>query len=177
MNHRNHYKSWSSLNQQLTGLLCDSLKGRITYFLTHYSDVHNIYGRAAIRLDGQELAQFTWAKDYEREIEEGEVYASSDMTDEELSAFLKPFFDKNCVLGKWDFLNAVSAFRDMSIQDALTSDDCIIRIFAILDRRCGKRTLQRLIDAHECDSWPDWARQFADIRFDAEGLSPERRAV
>lgn len=176
MNQRNHYKSWSSLNQQLTGLLCDSLRSRITYFLTSYSEVHNAYGCAAIRLDGKELVRFTWDKHYEQELEESALYASSDMTDKEREAFLKPFFDKNCVLGNYDFLNAASAFRDMSIADALVSDDYIVRVLAVLDRRCGKRTLERMIEAHECESWPDWTKQFACIRFDAEGLCAERRA-
>ena len=159
MNNRNHYKSWSSLNQQLTGLLCNALKDRITYFCTTYSEVHNAYGRAAIRLDGKELVQFTWDKHYEQ-----------------TEAFLKSFFDHDCILGNYDFLNAVSAFREINIADALISDDCMIRILAILDRRCGKRTLQRLIDSHECDSWPDWAKQFAIIRFEAEKLPYRRMA-
>lgn len=176
MNSRNHYKSWSFLNRQLSALLCDSLRDRITYFLTSYSEVHNAYGRAAIRLDGKELVQFTWDKHYEQELEESSLYASSDMTSEERDSFLKPFFDKNCVLGNYDFLNAVSAFRDMSIADALASDDYIIRVLAVLDRRCGKRTLERMIKAREYESWPGWAKQFACIRFHAEGLNSERRS-
>lgn len=175
MSLRNHYKSWSSLNRQLSGLLCDSLRDRITYFLTSYSEVHNAYGRAAIRLDGKELVQFTWNRHYEQELEESSLYASSNMTSEETDAFLKPFFDKNCVLGNYDFLNAVSAFRDMSIADALASDDYIVRVLAVLDRRCGKRTLQRMLGTGECESWPGWAKQFASIRFNAEGLNTERR--
>jgi len=50
-----HYKSWAGLRKQLEALLCDPLKGRVTYFLTRYHTVHNAYGRAAIRLDGKEL--------------------------------------------------------------------------------------------------------------------------
>lgn len=71
-------------------------------------------------------------------------------------------------------MNAVSTFRDMSIADALISDDYIVRILAVLDRRCGKRTLERMIASRECDFWPDWAKQFAYIRFEAEGLNERR---
>jgi hypothetical protein len=62
-----HYKSWSGLNKQLSGLLCEPLKNRITYFLTRYHDVHNSYGRASIRLDGKELVNFSWVEAYKQE--------------------------------------------------------------------------------------------------------------
>jgi hypothetical protein len=51
----NHYKSWSGLNKQLTENMCEVLQGRVAFFLTRYHNVHNSYGRAAIRLDGKEL--------------------------------------------------------------------------------------------------------------------------
>lgn len=54
----NHYKSWVGLNKRLTQQLCEPLKNRITYFLTRYHKVHNSYGRASIRLDGKELANW-----------------------------------------------------------------------------------------------------------------------
>ena len=47
-----HYKSWSGLNNQLNECLCDSLRNRVSYFLTRYHKVHNSYGRASIKLDG-----------------------------------------------------------------------------------------------------------------------------
>ena len=55
MNHNHHYKSWSSLNQQLTGLLCDSLRDRIRYFFTRHVESGGNHSRAAILLDGKEL--------------------------------------------------------------------------------------------------------------------------
>ena len=76
-----HYKSWAGLNKQLSQLLCAELKGRISYFLTRYHDVHNAYGRAAIRLDGRELVCFSWIEMYQQEadvhrdgIEERKLY-------------------------------------------------------------------------------------------------------
>lgn len=60
----NHYKSWSGLKKQMTDNLCDTLRGRITFFLTQYHDVHNPYDRASIRLDGKELTNFSWGDMY-----------------------------------------------------------------------------------------------------------------
>ena len=69
-----HYKSWSGLNKQLTDAVCKELRGRITYFLTRYHDVHNAYGRAAIRLDGKELIQFSWVDMYRQEADVAEKW-------------------------------------------------------------------------------------------------------
>ena len=33
---KNSFKSWSGLKKQLEDLLCDSLKGRISYFYTRH---------------------------------------------------------------------------------------------------------------------------------------------
>ena len=55
---RSKYKSWSNLKKQMHDLLCDSLKDRIDYFCTSYREVHNAYGRAAIRYCQKELAAF-----------------------------------------------------------------------------------------------------------------------
>ena len=63
----NHYKSWSGLNKQLNESLCDSLKDRISYFLTRYHEVHDSYGRASIKLDGKELVVFSWIDMYRQE--------------------------------------------------------------------------------------------------------------
>ncbi len=178
MSRGNHYKSWPSLNQQLRGLLCDSLKHRITYFYTSYSAVHNAYGRASIRLDGRELTQFTWHNDYLQEaMLFGADAAQYGESIEARETALRSIWNTQGLLGQGDFMNAVSAFRDLSIADALASEDWIVRILAVLDRRCGKRTLQRMAESGECDSWPDWARQFADLRFEAEGISSRRSAV
>lgn len=72
----NHYKSWSGLNNQLAECLCDSLRNRVTYFLTRYHEVHNSYGRAAIRLDGKELAVFSWIDMYKQDSDLNEQWYS-----------------------------------------------------------------------------------------------------
>ena len=177
MNNRHHYKSWSSLNQQLTGLLCDSLRGRIRYFFTRYAESGGNHSRAAILLDEKELVQFSWDMECRQCMESAALYRETGSRYPDSDALLRPDWVRRGLLGDGDFMNAVSAFRDLSIANALISDDYIVRIFAILDRRCGKRTLERLIASRECDSWPDWAKQFAYIRFESEGLLPERRVL
>ena len=53
---------------------------------------------------------------------------------------------------------------NLSIQDAMNSEDYIIKILAILDKRVGKRTLQKIKESEEYKKYPEWARQFYELR-------------
>jgi hypothetical protein len=161
----NHYKSWSGLNKWLNECLCEELKGRITYFLTRYHKVHDSYGRAAILLDGKELVCFSWIEQYKKEQQVFEKRAE-DRSRDWLGIYdeLRPVWNETCTLCEWDFLSAVLEYRNLSIQDALNSEDYIIKTFAILDKRVGKRTLQRIKEAEEYKKYPEWVRQFYELR-------------
>ena len=63
-----------------------------------------------------------------------------------------------------DFIFAVMKFHDMPIADALQSEDYIVKILAILDKRVGKRTLEKIREAGEYLSYPDWVRPFYELR-------------
>lgn len=160
-----HYQSWSGLRKYLDGCLCDELKGRIAYFLTRYHKVHNSYGRAAILLDGKEMVCFSWIEQYRQECAVSRKHAENpdkgwyDLYDE-----MKPVWDEACTYCEWNFLRAVLTFRNLSIQDALSSEDYIIKVLAILDKRVGKRTLQRIRQSEEYKQYPAWARQFYALR-------------
>lgn len=49
-------QSWSSMRKKLEQEnICEALNGRIQYFATRYRESHDLEGRVAIRLDGQEV--------------------------------------------------------------------------------------------------------------------------
>lgn len=77
---------------------------------------------------------------------------------------MKPAWDETCTYCEWDFLSAVLAFRNLSIQDAMNSEDDIIKIIAILDKRVGKRTLHKIKEAEEYKHYPEWVGQFYELR-------------
>ena len=108
----NHYKSWSGLNNQLAECLCDSLRNRVTYFLTRYHEVHNSYGRAAIRLDGKELAVFSWIDMYKQDSDLNERWEETGIWDSD-ALELKNKWEKGGILSDWDFLQAA---RDNQIE-------------------------------------------------------------
>ena len=43
----------------------------------------------------------------------------------------------------------------MPIGEALISDNCLIRIFAMLDRRGGKRTIKQIQDSEKYKTYPE----------------------
>lgn len=161
----NHYKSWSDLNKRLTALLCDEWKDRITFFLTRYHQVHNSYGRAAIRLDGRELVCFSWVEMYRQEADLNRVWHETGVWSEGVSD-LKEKWDQNAVYSDMDFLAAATSFLEMPITEALCSENGIVRILAILDRRVGKRTLSKIKEQGR-RGIPDWVWLFYKLRLES----------
>lgn len=83
---------------------------------------------------------------------------------EELVKKMKPKWDANCTYCEMDFLEAVLQFRNMPIQEALESQNYIIKVLAIMDRRVGKRTLSRILEEATYNDFPAWVRQFYELR-------------
>jgi hypothetical protein len=165
----NHYKSWSDVRKRLDSLLCEKLKDRVDYFLTHYNKVHDAYGRAAIRLDGKDIVCFSWINMYIQEEDLSEQIKNKgywDYNDPELVAK----WAQEGTYCEGDFLEAALDFLNLPIDEALNNESYLIRLFAIMDRRVGKRTLKRIVDEKVYLEYPKWIRQFYELRLSAEGL-------
>ena len=65
-----------------------------------------------------------------------------------------------------EFCDALEQYRNQEIQSSIQSSNPLVRMFAILDRRVGKRTLNRLRE--EIDAQPLWLQGLYRIRMDAE---------
>ena len=173
-----HYKSWSHMKKRAESFICDSLRGRITYFFTNYHDVHNVYGRTAVRLDGKELVRFAWIEQYRQENDISKLlkenpkvsFASVEEEEQYISERQKAAWDANCTYCESDFLGAMQAFFHLAIEDALVSENYIVRILAIIDRRTGKRTLKRIKDRGEFSDYPDWVQIFYKLRLSVDGI-------
>ena len=157
MHPKENYKSWSDLRKRQLELLAPALQGRVDYHLARYHEVHNSYGHAAILVDGRAAVTFSWVEMYEQEMYNyDEAHLSR--------------WENDATFSDYEFIDALTAYRHLAIADALQNEDFIIRVLAILDRRTGKRTLQRLIHEDAWNGWPEWVRRFCMLRFDTEGL-------
>ena len=163
---RSKYKSWSNLKKQMNDLLCDALKGKISYFYTSYHEVHNAYGRATINYEKKELVAFSWVEMYKQEQEVSQLYSEGKKVsygEMEMKKWMP-----ECKLCDADFINSLTIYLKTDIATALHSENYLLRVFAYMDRRVGKRTLVKIKD--EVEKLPEWVKQFYRLRCEADGI-------
>ena len=157
------FKSWGKLKKQMEGLLCDKLKGKITYFFTSYSVMENCFGRGAINYEKTEIATFCWTDYFNKQLPEER---KTGISREEL---MKEDFMKNCTLCEADFIYAMTLFLKTDIEHSLNSDNYLLRAFAFMDKRVGKRTLLKIKE--EVSALPKWVQEFYKLRCEAESIN------
>lgn len=153
--------SWKGMKKYLEqDMLCESLRGQVAY---HY-DVYPKFGGSSacfvVSLGGEVVKRF------------GFMYAIGQMTRQGRLAEKQylwdiPMADRDEYEDS-EFSEALKAYRNQPIAESLASGNPIQRMFAIVDRRVGKQTLQRLRDSLQ--EQPDWLRPFYEARLTAEGI-------
>ncbi|MDE7417080.1 MAG: hypothetical protein K2N44_12430 [Lachnospiraceae bacterium] len=160
--------SWSGIRHKLENeYLADSLRGHIQYYVTSYSRSPDHEGRAAIRLDGREIIKgcywnnwckaHLFPKDDRYPLRMKMEFAYMDDTAIQLGVF-----DQRC------FYCAFHEFDNQSIEKSLISENMLVRIFALLDRRVGKRRLLKMKDGMENEG--ETIQCFYAIRAAAENV-------
>lgn len=175
--------SWSKTRKILEEeMLCDSLKGRVQYFLTQYHDAHDHHGRFCIRVDGNEYVHANPFNERYSYIEERRIKKEQNIPHREWTG--KEFLhdEENRIIEDqvaeqmirdnkmeiYHVTRAIEEYFQLDIQAALASSNEMVRLLAVLDRRVGKRTLERLKD--EADYQPEWLQKFYMLRLEAEGI-------
>ncbi len=160
--------TWSGIRKKLESeYLAKSLQGHIQYYATTYTRSHDHEGRAAIRYDGKEIIKdcywYKWTK--AGQFPKDEKYERR-MREE--NAFMDDTALKLGVFDQRSFYAAFQEFDQQSIEKSLKSENLIVRIFAVLDRRVGKRRLLMMKDTIEQE--PNTFKEFYAIRARAEGI-------
>lgn len=164
-------RPWSKIRQTLEkDFLCDSLKGRVRYFSTLYHKAHDDGGRICVLVDDIEIINmpFTFeiktceiAKKYKNTYVDLEIM---EMVYDEIETKLHETGE----FGPWDFGNAVTEYFSNPIQQSLQSNDMLVRMLAIMDRRVGLRTLKKL--KQTVDELPEWLQYFYNLRLESQGV-------
>lgn len=162
--------TWSGIRKKLeTEYLAQSLRGHIQYYATSYSRSPDHEGRAAIRYDGKEILKGCYWNNWVK----ASLFPKDEKYDKRMSAEMAYMDDTALKLGVFDqrcFYKAFAEFDNQSIETSLKSDDLIVRIFAVLDRRIGKRRLELMKETIVNE--PASFQEFYAIRAKAEGLFP-----
>lgn len=135
---------WSKTKKQLERFLCSSLKDRVEFFCSNYR-MHEGIGRTYITVDGNEVYNMcTLKRDYYRQPKEG-------------------------IYSQVEFMEAVDQYLNSPIEVSLKSNNVLIKILVLLDRRVGKRTLKNM--KSQILNEEDIVQYFYKLRCDAEGIS------
>lgn len=151
--------------------LAESLRGRLTYFVTCYHAAHDRdEGRAAVRLDGAEILKSNF---FDRMNLQWDYYDRDETPDGEQSSAdrWKSAAWQSLRAGEFyqaDFYRAFREFDNQSIEKSLCSENRLVMMFALLDRRTGRRTLEKLRESMRRE--PQWLQMIYCIRLEAERM-------
>lgn len=155
--------TWSGTRKKLEeDYLCPTLRGRVRYFAATYRESHDREGRAAILVDGVEVLKSNYFE------YDGTFWHTYYHSEEKDACAVERFVLDEGLFDQRVFYAAFQEFDNQSIEASLSSENPIVRIFALLDRRLGKRRLAALEGAMEQEL--DWVRPFYLLRVEAEGL-------
>ena len=160
--------TWSGIRKKLEEeYLAQSLRGRVRYFCTTYKKSHDREGRAAILVDGKEVLQGNYYNFYLKShprLYEAPYWPWQQFLVVDALTVGLGMFDQHT------FYNAFREFDNQSIEESLQSGNLLVRIFAVLDRRVGKRRLEAMWETLNREE--SVLRDFYCLRLDAEGLNP-----
>lgn len=153
-------------------MLADCLKGRVRYDSTTYVGMD---GCRIFRLfvDNEPLKSFSWETVNSYFIKCGyktnsKPFGIIEYWDEYWELLDKYPLSERTEYTDEEFCDALTLYRNQDIKASIESENPLIKMFALLDRRTGKKTLLNLKD--QCYLWPEWLRVIYEIRVDAETL-------
>lgn len=165
--------SWSGMRKYLEQeILAKSLHGRVRYNCTSYVGMDGCH-IFEIYIDNKLVKQFSLETVNTYFIKNGYKNNYTPVTIEEywdgfwelmdtVSIQSRPEYTDN------EFCEALENYRNQSIQDSISSENPLEIMFAMLDRRIGKRTLINVKESLENKA--RWLQLFYQLRLDAENM-------
>lgn len=166
--------SWSGMRKYLEkDMLANSLQGRIRYGCTTYvgMDGCRIF---EVCIDGIQVKRFSWETVNTYFIDNGYTQnphpsGISEYWEGFWSLLEKYPINQRSEYTDEEFCEALEVYRNHDIQDSINSCNPLVRMFAVLDRRIGKRTLTKIYET--INEQPEWLRQFYVLRMSAERIN------
>lgn len=187
---------WNKLKQQLEGLLAPTLIGVVEYRVSGYKYTSDKSANCYLTVNKEEIfnmkclkSQVVWYKT-EQEAkgdDDLKIYVSSDDIEKvrvqsggkipedrlkiiayshKLADYAKEVLTAQSNLTKTDFQKIATIFLTTSIDKCLDSDDIILNVLAIVDRRVGKNRLRKM--AHIMQMKHPVVRYFYDLRLNSK---------
>lgn len=167
--------SWSKLKQQLESFLCPALHGRVEYRATSYRYLPDKAGICYISVDKKNVFNMSdktslikWYQteqeikndsDIQIPISNEEIEAVRKDTkgapedrliviarSRKMSGYAKELLSAQASLSKSNFNVVANNFLTISIEESIESDDILLNILALVDRRVGKKRIQNMAE-------------------------------
>lgn len=163
--------SFSGMRKYLENdMIADSLKGRVRYGCTSYvgMDGCRIF---EVCIDNKQVKRFSWETVNTYFINNGykgnnEPFGRQEYWEGFWLLMNKYPIQERTEYTDGEFADALETYRNQDIHKSISSQNPIVRMFAVLDRRIGKRTLEKIKPS--IDDQPDWLKQFYLLRLNAE---------
>lgn len=160
--------SWSGMRKYLEEeMLAPSLKKRIRYSCSTFVGMDGccLFG---IYVDGKLIKQFSM------ETVAKHAYQGNNPT--HIPAFWNAYWheketiplEKRESFDDTEFTQALALYRNADIHESIFSSNPLVRMFAILDRRIGKQTLEKI--KLDLENQSQWLQFFYKLRFDADQI-------
>jgi hypothetical protein len=180
---------WSKTKSTLESFLCDKLKGRVNLYAAVYRKFHDGPSRVWITFDKKEIlsaSDVTYAVKHEKLYQQmkeeknlkaipynsnWEVLFNSEERQEltKASEDAEEFLINQNIFESYHLYAPLMDYGSLSIDEAMNSENIIIKAYSMFDRRLGKRRLGKLIFTTETHPL---IVDFYKIRCDVEGITP-----
>lgn len=170
---------WSQLKKRIEATFADAVAGRVEVWNTRYRKSHDAEGEAWITIDGQRvwsMGTYAYLMESWRELERRPTdlkCAESEEADQRGGVFglwgkTHRAVQARGVFALPDMNRALFEYLSLSIDDAISSENPVLRAFAMLDRRFGKRRLLGFDASRE----NPLVQALYRFRCEAEGVAP-----
>lgn len=172
---------WSKWKKRIEEFICEELKDRVDVHATVYRETHDQRGKVWIELDKRvifEANTLEWDMEYYTLSDElRRINNCTDYKDEKQArGYYQAYDDAEEILRRknkmdeFQFYNAMKYYFSSPFKDSLESENTLIRIFCLLDKRLGKRRLEDYkIKRDDCEA----IKLLYKVRCQLAGICPK----
>lgn len=171
-----YHPKWSKAKKRLMSFVCESLHSRVDFQVINYRKAHDQLGRAVITVDKVEmLSMCTITAEREEYYRERDIRIQSDdfsydnvFNNRAIQEQAHEQLKMEDIYAQYDFFSALEEYFNSPIEVSLKSNDRLIKILCMLDRRVGKRTLRKIKEFISEEN--TLVQDFYKLRCDAENI-------
>ncbi|MED3998360.1 hypothetical protein ABE036_14920 [Priestia aryabhattai] len=167
---------WSKAKKRLMSFMCESLHSRVDFQVINYRKAHDQLGRAVITVDKVEMLNMcTITAEKEEYYRERDIRIQLDdftydnvFNNRAIQEQAQEQLKTEGIYAQYDFFSALEEYFNSPIELSLKSNDMLIKILCMLDRRVGKRTLRKMKESILEEN--TFVQDFYKLRCEAENI-------